>query len=373
MIKYIIQIIAVISLSLSLFTFAHSDDHKSSKEIVSDLKSEIKKLDAEPVKSKLLQRNTKYIEDLKAQRDALLKEKEKREKIEAAKKEIQKELEALGAKPNVDTKDIDTDEEIIALRKQLKELKDKIEKEKEEKKLAEEKKKAEEKKLAEEKKKAEEKKRDRDQAVQSVKKEIIFLGETPVSEFEVNNNDEYIAALNKQLAEIKILKAQEEKDIQQSIPSWFLKVPGNTEKNMFVRGTHVSDTLQGSIDIATNRALSALGKKIEARISYKGDEMFKEASMGEDAASKTEVNLISQTVVKEVTVSGWEVAESKIVSLDNGNYRSFVLLQYPLGQVYKAFINRIEQSPKLKSSVTALKNTDTFKELEQYVSEFTGA
>ena len=48
-------------------------------------------------------------------------------------------------------------------------------------------------------------------------------------------------------------------------------------------------------------------------------------------------------------------------------------IEYPLGQVYKAFINRIEQSPELKSSVTALKNTETFKELEQFVSEFTGA
>ena len=112
MIKLFAKILLIISLSLSLSTFALSDDHKSSKEIISDLKSEIKELEAEPVKSKLLQRNTKYIEDLKAQRDALLKEKEKREKIEAAKKEIQKELEALGAKPNVDTKDIDTDEEV---------------------------------------------------------------------------------------------------------------------------------------------------------------------------------------------------------------------------------------------------------------------
>ena len=44
---------------------------------------------------------------------------------------------------------------------------------------------------------------DRDQAIQNVKKEILFLGETPLSEFEVNNNDEYIAALNKQLDNIK--------------------------------------------------------------------------------------------------------------------------------------------------------------------------
>ena len=120
MIKLFLKIITIISLSLSLSTFAFSDDHKPSKEIINDLKTEIKELGAEPVKSKLLQRNTKYIEDLKAQRDTLLKEKEKKEKIKAAKKEIQKELEALGAKPKVNTKDIDTDEEIINLRKKIK-------------------------------------------------------------------------------------------------------------------------------------------------------------------------------------------------------------------------------------------------------------
>ena len=49
------------------------------------------------------------------------------------------------------------------------------------------------------------------------------------------------------------------------------------------------------------------------------------------------------------------------------------IIRDPVAQVYKAFINRIEQSPELKSSITALKETETFKELEFYVSEFTGA
>ena len=36
-------------------------------------------------------------------------------------------------------------------------------------------------------------------------------------------------------------------------------------------------------------------------------------------------------------------------------------------------INRVEENDNLKSTVTALKNTDVFKELEQYVAEFSGA
>ena len=63
-------------------------------------------------------------------------------------------------------------------------------------------------------KKEEEKKKakleeDRDDAIQSVKKEIFFSGETPLSEFEVNNSDEYITALTDKLAEIRTIKEQE--------------------------------------------------------------------------------------------------------------------------------------------------------------------
>ena len=36
----------------------------------------------------------------------------------------------------------------------------------------------------------------------------------------------------------------------------------------------------------------------------------------------------------------------------------------------QSFINRVEENENLKSSVTALKNTEAFKELEQYVAEF---
>ena len=61
-----------------------------------------------------------------------------------------------------------------------------------------------------------------------------------------------------------------------------------------------------------------------------------------------------------------------MVNLDNGSYRTFILLEYPLAQVYKAFINRIERQ-LLTKDLTAIKNTDAFKELEFLVSEFTGA
>jgi DNA repair exonuclease SbcCD ATPase subunit len=429
--KFFLKLIFVTFIYLiSVSSLSIADGH-TIKEIIIDLKKEIIELGETPVKRKALQNGRLYIEDLKVHKEELEKEKVKQAKIDAVKNEIIKELEKLGEKPLSEAKDIDTDEEIVALRKQLDNLKKKIkDKEEKEKKEAEAKKIAAEKekikneiKLAKEelinelkklgkdpvvtlseidsdedikalrnqlkaikeevekekeriekekaeKKKNEETKQARLAAVQEVKKNILFLGETPISEFEATNNDEYIAALNEQLAQIKAIKEQEEKDIQQSIPTWFIKLPKGTEKMLYVRGTAVVDTLQGSIDSATNAALRELGKKLETRLNSKIKETVRQAGVGEDQVTKSEMNRVSSLVVKEVTISGYEIADTKLVQLDNGNYRSFILLEYPIAQVYKAFINRVEGNENLKSNITALKNTDAFKELEQYVSEF---
>ena len=432
MIHKFLKLIATISIVLlSITSLSIADNHISKKEMISELRKEINELGKKPIKRKFLQGDTKFITALKDQKEEIEKEKAKKAKIDAVKEEIVKELDKLGEKPIADTKDIDTDEEIIALRKQLDDLKKKT-KDKKEKEKKEAKDKAEAKKIADEKEKilseikeakeqlinelkklgkepvvtlgevdsnediialrkqlkqikdeiekertveqdAEETKQARSESIQTVKKEILFLGETPISEFEATNNDEYIAALNKQLENIKQLKADEEKEIQQSIPSWFIKLPQGTEKILYVRGTAVVDTLQGSIDSATNSALRELGKKLETRLNSKIKETVRQAGIGEDQVTKSEMNRVSSFVIKEVTISGYEVADTKLVKLDNGSYRSFILLEYPIAQVYKAFINRVEENENLKSSVKALKNTEAFKELEQYVAEFSGA
>ena len=429
--KFLKLIVTISIVLLSITSLSIADNHISKKEMISELRKEINELGEKPIKRKFLQGDTKFITALKEQKEEIEKEKAKKAKIDAVKEEIVKELDKLGEKPIADTKDIDTDEEIIALRKQLDDLKKKT-KDKEEKEKKEAKDKAEAKKIADEKEKilseikeakeqlinelkklgkepvvtlgevdsnediialrkqlkqikdeiekertaeqdAEETKQARSESIQTVKKEILFLGETPISEFEATNNDEYIAALNKQLENIKQIKADEEKEIQQSIPSWFIKIPKGSEKILYVRGTAVVDTLQGSIDSATNSALRELGKKLETRLNSKIKETVRQAGIGEDQVTKSEMNRVSSFVIKEVTISGYEVADTKLVKLDNGSYRSFILLEYPIAQVYKAFINRVEENENLKSSVKALKNTEAFKELEQYVAEFSGA
>ena len=281
---------------------------------------------------------------------------------------IQSEIKALGGVPMSESefktkKRVDNDKYIIALRKQLDDLK----KEKEEKKVVVKKEK--------EKKKNNE---DRSKIIQGIKQEIIKMGETPMLEFEVANEDKYIAALRKQLQEIRrIKKEQEEKIIakeKKEIPDWFMKPPVSSETVMYSIGTSVTDNLQYTINNAKNQAILDLAKRIGDRVNSKVKEAVKQAGIGEDLTTNTSIKTISSFVVKDVSISGWDMIESKMVPLDNGKYRVFVLIKYPIPKAYKNLLDMINTDKNLSPMVVKkLKDTETFKELSKSVNAFSGS
>ena len=72
----------------------------------------------------------------------------------------------------------------------------------------------------------------------------------------------------------------------------------------------------------------------------------------------------------EITVSGYDPIETKLLSLDNGNYRAFVLLKYPVAKAYKSYIEKIDESPELKSRLVDIKKTDVYKELKKAAAQY---
>ncbi len=371
--KILITLVFLIPLMLGHPDTTLAATDKTKNQIILELKEEITELGSKPTK-RGFKNNSQYIAILEEQLEKLKEEKKKEEELKLAKDKRKKELEdkikSLDGTPVTEGKaEIDEDEEIKSLLKQIKELEDKkaVEKEK-----AEAEKKAKEEKEKAEKAKEEEKQK-RAETIVRVKKEIYFLGGTPILEFEVESDDQYIAALRKQIEELKILKEAEEKEIRESIPEWFVKMPQSSSETIYVRGTDISDDLQLSIDLATNAALRSLGKKLETRLNSKAKETVKQAGIGSNKASKSEFNRISSVVVKEVTVSGYEVYETKMVPLENGDYRSFILLEYPVGQALKAYKAEIDKSPQLRGRLTQIKNTPAYKELEKAVAQYSGS
>ena len=275
---------------------------------------------------------------------------------------LKDEIASLGEEPIIDTSDIDSDETIKALKKQIADIK----KQKKEKK-------AEAKKKEEEKAKAEEKKQTRLKAIEGVKKEILFMGETPMSEYEFTSEDEYIAALRKQVEELKKLKEEEEFKINAEIPDWYQSPPASSETVLYSRGNGISADLDNSEQRAIENALIKLAQQLNNRINRKVNIMAKEAGVDGDLVLKRETERITSIVIKDASIKGYKVYKTKMAPLANGKYTTFIMIEYPVSLAYKNFITEIDTNVTVKAQVNKLKNTEAFKELEQYVAEFSGA
>jgi len=413
--KSISIIVCTILISVSSVSISYANDHSPKWEKINELKKEIIDLGGEPEKRKhILSSLSKWIEKLEIQLEKL-------KKIDAIKAEIKKELEILGEKPvNKETQELESDEEIIALRNQLDEIKERNKKAEEKKKkdakiavaiemlkdeiasLGEEpiidtsdidsdetikalkkqiadikkqkkEKKAEAKKKEEEKAKAEEKKQTRLKAIEGVKKEILFMGETPMSEYEFTSEDEYIAALRKQVEEIKKLKEEEEFKINAEIPDWYQSPPASSETVLYSRGNGISADLDNSEQRAIENALIKLAQQLNNRINRKVNIMAKEAGVDGDLVLKRETERITSIVIKDASIKGYKVHKTKMAPLASGKFTTFIMIEYPVSLAYKNFITEIDTNVTVKAQVNKLKNTEAFKELEQYVAEFSGA
>jgi DNA repair exonuclease SbcCD ATPase subunit len=413
--KFVTIALCAAMINISYINNVNADDHTPKRKLINELKEEITDLGGDPVKRKgLFSSLQKWIDQLEAQLEKL-------KKIEVLKTELKKELEALGEKiesdenkeleadeqiialrkqiddakakkkaaedkkkrdakiavavemlkdelatlgedPIIDTSDIDSDEQIKALKKQINDIKEKRKAEK-----------AEADKKAKEEAKAEERKQTRLDAIETVRKEILFLGETPMAEYEFTSEDKFIAALREQLEEIKKLKEEEEFKINAEIPEWYQTMPQSSETIMFARGSAISADLDNSEQRAVENALIKLSTQMKNRISSKTNLVIKEAGVDADLTLKTEMQRISNIVVKNATIRGYKIFKTKMAALANGKYRTFVVIEFPVSLAYKNFIADLDNSVTVKAEINKLKDTDAFKELEQYVAEFSGA
>ena len=149
-------------------------------------------------------------------------------------------------------------------------------------------------------------------------------------------------------------------ELKESIPEWFIKIPKTTDKIMYARGTALSKNSQSSKDEALIHALVGFTKNLALSISdLKITETIKQAGVGEDIVKKTIIkqesgNLITTCSMVEEdwdtmkcednrdlfnwsTLSGYTIENTETKQLANGDYRSFILLKYPVDKAYKEY------------------------------------
>ena len=146
-------------------------------------------------------------------------------------------------------------------------------------------------------------------------------------------------------------------------PKWFKKLP-KSKKFLYAKGTAVSGDMQISIDKATLLARRSLAEKIDSTISSKAKLFVKEVGMEELAELYTEFERVIISSVKEANTVGFNEYKSKTLAVGS-KYRTYYVLEYPLGSANKILISQIKNNALLEGSLQASK---AYKELEKEIA-----
>ena len=160
--------------------------------------------------------------------------------------------------------------------------------------------------------------------------------------------------------EQKAAAIKERKEAISNVPEWFLNPPVNAhmsgklkivDKSLFVPGTATSGNLQTAIDKGVMSAKRQLADQLSARIKSVMRRI--QAESGVDSLSENTTN-----VIEGIRISQYRVVKKKVVS-EGDRFRSYVLIEYPMGEYNRALFasfrdrnsygNRVENSPTFKA------------------------
>ena len=165
----------------------------------------------------------------------------------------------------------------------------------------------------------------------------------------------------------KILaEKQKEKIASETIkeaPKWFKKLP-KSKKFLYHKGSGISPDMQMSITKAKMLAKLSLAEELESTISSKTKLFAKEVGMGELTELYTELEAVIFNTVKEAKIVGFKEYKSKTIAVGS-KYRTYYVLEYPLGSANKILISQIKNNALLEGSLQASK---AYKELEKEIA-----
>ena len=147
-------------------------------------------------------------------------------------------------------------------------------------------------------------------------------------------------------------------------PEWFLDVP-RTDDAIYASGTVVSPSLQLAVDKSVLNAKRTLADRLQGLMSSKSKMFVVEQGQGEATVATTESEQVTTNLIAEVNVGGYSVKESETFP-EGPRYRSFVLLEYPVGKLNRVQLDTLKKQQQAESEQRADK---AHKELQTDIEE----
>jgi hypothetical protein len=149
-----------------------------------------------------------------------------------------------------------------------------------------------------------------------------------------------------------------------NVPDWYKNVPQDPNY-LFAANTATSQDLQLAVDKATTGGRTEIGRQAEVRIQAIQKKFDEEVGVGQDAQLLQQFTQASKTVVS-TSLSGSRIKYQEQCK-DGSIWRSYVLVEYPIGATNEAFVQAIRKNDQM---YTRFRATQTFKELEEEVNKY---
>ena len=148
------------------------------------------------------------------------------------------------------------------------------------------------------------------------------------------------------------------------IPDWYLNPPTDNE-HFYAPKSATSQDMQLAIDKAATDGRVAIQQQVEAKVTGLQKKFDEETGVGKDAQLLQMFTSASKVVVSG-SLSGSRIAKQKI-GKDNGIFRAYVLIEYPVGAAQAALVDQIKKNEQM---YTRFRASQTFDELEKEAEKY---
>lgn len=134
------------------------------------------------------------------------------------------------------------------------------------------------------------------------------------------------------------------------LPSWYIKPPIGTDDHLWFAGTGYSSDLTMSREKAILDSQMKLADTINGSMNamIKQQKSDNSGSLFTDKTSITIKKIIANTIM-----TGYRIEDSRVLS-ENRNYRTFILVRYPVGDANRLLKDKLQQESQNNSSDDAL-------------------
>lgn len=149
-----------------------------------------------------------------------------------------------------------------------------------------------------------------------------------------------------------------------NVPDWYTNPPSDPNY-LFAPATAVSKDMQLAVDKAVTDGRTEIGRQTEVKLKGLQKKFAEEVGVGDNSTLLQQMTEATKTVVS--TVLSGSKSEKQQIFENDGLYRAYVLVQYPVGAANEAFLSQIKKKEEL---YTRFRSSQAYEELDKEVEAY---